>query len=139
MVIGFKSPICWELQDTVPFAVRTTVCHTVCSTTAPTAVQRWMVIGMARLIDADALLDYFRNEHHESEVIEAVKDAPTIDAVPVVRCKDCKHYKSTLFCNFHKHRVEKIGTCTRYSFGWGPSMAKPGDFCSYGERKDNDG
>ena len=37
-----------------------------------------------RLIDANALLDYLRNEMHESEVIEAVKDAPTVDAVEVV-------------------------------------------------------
>ena len=26
-----------------------------------------------------------------SDVEEAIKDAPAVDAVPVVRCKDCKH------------------------------------------------
>lgn len=28
-------------------------------------------------------------------------DTPTIDAVPVVRCKDCKHSKPDLFCEEH--------------------------------------
>ena len=84
---------------------------------------------MPRLIDADALLDYFRNEHHESEVIEAVKDAPTIDAVPVVRCKDCK------WCRYSK--VHDVQWCDHES---GLCDAIVGnEFCSYGERKDNDG
>lgn len=60
-----------------------------------------------RLIDADALIDWARDdmqmhidEYHERKSIEqekkrflaiknAVNHAPTIDAVPVVRCKDC--------------------------------------------------
>lgn len=49
-----------------------------------------------RLIDADALnLDYevdmaddWKTAH---EIANHVKYAPTIDAVPVVRCKDCIH------------------------------------------------
>lgn len=50
-----------------------------------------------------------------------------VDAVPVVRCKDCKHYD--------------MGVCLKiYSDGnvhpeaW--QSRKPDDFCSYGERKD---
>ena len=86
-------------------------------------------MGMARLIDADALLDYFRNEHHESEVIEAVKDAPTIDAVPVVRCKDCKH------CTPDENIVGGYGDC--FYKDDIHSIVNADDFCSYGERKDN--
>ena len=43
--------------------------------------------------------------------------ATTVDAVPVVRCKDCKHEfgGSCILCGFQKR--------------------KPEDFCSYGERK----
>lgn len=51
-----------------------------------------------RLIDADALEKiYSRNsitdivEVVERTVLQHLKDAPTIDAVPVVRCKECKH------------------------------------------------
>lgn len=50
-----------------------------------------------------------------------------VDSVPVVRCKDCKHYD--------------LGVCLKiYSDGNAHPEAwqsrKPEDFCSYGERKD---
>lgn len=52
---------------------------------------------------------------------------PAADVVPVVRCKDCKHYE--------------MGVCLKiYSDGnvskdaW--QRRKPVDFCSYGERED---
>ena len=60
-----------------------------------------------RLIDADALdaemyrksfeVDDGRNVWNSGLWIrykifeEAIRDAPTVDAVPVIRCKDCKH------------------------------------------------
>lgn len=52
-----------------------------------------------RLIDADALkaaLVPLWNCHDDSDfankdVWRELENAPTIDAVPVVRCKDCKH------------------------------------------------
>ena len=52
-----------------------------------------------RMIDADALepheqLEPMGNGQYEYvEVVykDDIDDAPTIDAVPVVRCKDCKH------------------------------------------------
>lgn len=57
----------------------------------------------------------------------AVETAPTVDAVPVVRCKDCKH---------HHYDRSNIPYCSEgdYAYGW-----KDDDFCSYGERKDGDG
>lgn len=58
-----------------------------------------------RLIDADGLKadimgwcvvpdDLFdMGKHHEREIVrQVIEESPTIDAVPVVRCKDCKHY-----------------------------------------------
>lgn len=53
---------------------------------------------------------------------------PTIDAVPVVRCRDCVHYD--------------FGVCLKiYSDGGVSEYAwqhrNPEDFCSYGERKEN--
>ena len=47
-----------------------------------------------------------------------VNDVPTVDAVPVVRCRDCKYYDGKWMC--------KIS---------GVPSRKPNDFCSYGERK----
>ena len=51
--------------------------------------------------------------------------------VEVVRCKDCKHYipDTSISPDFIGHYCEYHGN--DYSF-------LPNDFCSYGERKDND-
>lgn len=57
-----------------------------------------------RLIDADAI---FSNElllisaecyDAMHAVIEKINNAPTIDAVEVVRCKDCKYYEGEWCC-----------------------------------------
>ena len=72
------------------------------------------------LIDADKLerQEYWGNERCFDYVdADDIDNAPTVDAVPVVRCKDCKHEfgGSCILCGFQKR--------------------KPEDFCSYGERK----
>lgn len=53
-----------------------------------------------------------------------IEDRLTVDAVPVVRCKDCKHRTETGNCGHPRHH------------GILPS-AYPFDFCSYGRRKDD--
>lgn len=47
-----------------------------------------------RLIDADLLKGRFIHGRFDDVYIseKEVQDAPTVDAVPVVRCKDCKFY-----------------------------------------------
>lgn len=44
-----------------------------------------------RLIDADALVEALNKAEvpYRADVQNAIDNAPTIDAVPVVRCKDC--------------------------------------------------
>lgn len=57
---------------------------------------------------------------------------PTVDAVEVVRCKDCKHWT---------HVEDGMGDCTNRRFhldGHVDPTMKADDFCSCGERKDND-
>ena len=53
-----------------------------------------------------------------------IERAPTVDAVPVVRCRECKHYE------IHKPKV--LENCERNGY---IIPMKPDDFCSYGERK----
>lgn len=81
-----------------------------------------------RLIDADVASRWMeQNEAYmDAEILRAI---PTVDAVSVVRCKDCIHYDLDL------------GVCLKiYSDGnaqkdsW--QSRNPNDFCSYGERKD---
>ena len=45
-----------------------------------------------RLIDADALNE---GRVNNDPVVIAAMCAPTVDAVPVVRCKDCIHYNKS--------------------------------------------
>ena len=47
-----------------------------------------------RLIDADALEFYCAGPFVRTykECREAIREATTVDAVPVVRCKICKHF-----------------------------------------------
>lgn len=89
-----------------------------------------------RLIDVDALPNYkligtmaFGSERSPAELRivlwEDIKSMPTISAVPVVRCRECKHYKPE----------EYFSPCV---LPQGLECAKPDDFCSYGQRKDDD-
>ena len=57
---------------------------------------------------------------------------PTIEVVPVVRCKDCKHYREgkVLSPNKFCFRLRgKGGEAIGYNFA-------EDDFCSYGERRE---
>ena len=81
-----------------------------------------------RLIDANALIEE-ANAEGAYGYVDAfqIANAPTVDAVEVVRCRDCKHWhKETLFCDYmpYGEAQERVN--------WYAD-----DFCSYGERKDN--
>ncbi len=43
-----------------------------------------------RLINADELQKEYMRSHNGKRLL-LIDTAPTVDAVPVVRCKDCKH------------------------------------------------
>lgn len=76
------------------------------------------------LIDRSELLDKFNLECKTAqERYMALINAPTISAVPVVRCRECKHYKPE----------EYFSPCV---LPQGLECAKPNDFCSYGQRKE---
>ena len=86
-----------------------------------------------RLIDADAI-EYCETNvccgHGDYRMFRQVTDnmideMQTVDAVPVVRCKDCVNY-----CGFEHC---KNGICDLDSVS--KRAVYPNDFCSYGERK----
>ena len=83
---------------------------------------------MPRLIDADVAckgcIRYGTSLSCEECV---VKETPTVDAVPVVRCKDCVN--GTVFVN--KQGAEYVD-CVLDDY----SVRKPTDYCSYGKRKE---
>lgn len=90
---------------------------------------------MTRYIDADALKefiesayrplcdDYHMKDYVLNQILTDIKNAPTVDAVEVIRCKDCKHYYAL---------NEVRGNCSEYNF-----VEKiPIDYCSWAERKE---
>lgn len=87
-----------------------------------------------RLIDADALIKSCQDEKglyfsYEAAVSANTVDyAPTVDAVPVVRCK---------YCNMCKI-VEYYGGGEKLVCRLFDRSMLPDDFCSYGERKGGD-
>jgi hypothetical protein len=96
-----------------------------------------------RLIDANALRkrmfsyyscvnensskEYYRGEtlmnYEVADLIEdCIDEAQTVDAVPVVRCKDC---------NWHTGcQAPSVMFCKKYN-----TFMAADDFCSYGERR----
>lgn len=95
-----------------------------------------------RLIDADALtIDLFKkamddafltgNADMHRLLIQVIAHYPTIDAVPIIRCKDCRFWDwmpaSTATPDYHLCRrpFQKIAMTEH-------------DFCSKAERKDDD-
>ena len=70
-------------------------------------------------------------------VVAEIEQASTIDAVPVVRCWECKHFrhygKTSLFIN---GKNIKAGWCQRRVNYDEEYRMTEDDFCSYGERKE---
>ena len=58
-------------------------------------------------------------------LVRFLKKQPTVDAVEVVRCKDCRSIID---------REDGTHGCYRHFI----EECKPDDYCSHGERKDND-
>ena len=59
--------------------------------------------------------------------------APSVDAVPVVRCKDCKYYRNhpNGLCYLHTEPKEN-----ERGYSGEAVCVEPDDFCSYGERRE---
>lgn len=89
---------------------------------------------MKRLIDADALSEKLCETTifiKDGEVFQRmINDAPTVDAVEVVKCKDCKFYTDAgtipnkSCCGF----CTKLGAVSYYG-------VDATDFCSFAERR----
>ena len=80
-----------------------------------------------RLIDANALIKEANADGAYGYVdAKQIADAPTVDAVEVVRCRECK------FGSWDSEPDDAM-VCVRTNDGFWRSG---NDFCSYGERKE---
>ena len=106
--------------------------------TAPTAGPRWTEVLTMRLIDAELLEEQFGISDADILAKEEIRYAPTVDAVVVVRCKDCKHFKDYGKTSL---RIDgkniKAGWCHRRAWYDEEYRMPPDGFCSYGERKED--
>ena len=107
---------------------------------------------MAKYINKEEILKFpIRTHHYDRErgnahyingiesVMEYIEHIPTVDAVEVVRCKDCQHYfQSYGHCNKHSGRCDRHSEDPDQSIsGFGFSFwVNEDDFCSYGEKRD---
>ena len=94
-----------------------------------------------RLIDADRLSEaiydnvsapYEDASWAKENCLAEIEAAQTVDAIPVVRCRECKHWKPTGSKAGNSFSdMEYIGGCefTKY-------CRRESDFCSYGKRKE---
>lgn len=57
-------------------------------------------------------------------IMMTIQEQPTVDAIPVVRCKDCKYWKLS------EYNTMGIHVCQRFS-----GVRGEHDFCSRSERK----
>ena len=91
-----------------------------------------------RLIDADALLERMKKDPLfplvERYGVSGVIDAePTVDAVEVVRCEDCRHWVG-------KHRSQCPVKCKTFGYCdlWEQYVGNGEKFfCAYGERRED--
>ena len=106
-----------------------------CLNTAPIVGQEWMVNNM-RLIDIEPFesgkdicgcsIQIRRwGDGYSSVCSISTADIPTIDAVPITRCSECKNWLSypslgVNYCGLHK----------------GLAVANKDTYCSYAERKE---
>ena len=106
---------------------------------------------MVRLIDADALArdmgvdnavkygNETAEQQHNSystlmkyEIADYIEDAPTVDAIPVVRCKDCKHRGTPYNCPMRKLVMPFQGA------GSYEDCTEDEGFCHMGKPKEGD-
>lgn len=83
--------------------------------------------------DSDSPYEFLRGYEEGAKQIAnmVLNDKNIVDAVPVVRCKDCKHWGGRHGTN----ECSLITTITEPTY-W--AKTQPDDFCSSGERRSDD-
>ena len=93
-----------------------------------------------RLIDANDAEKFARERILDAKerflILDFLRECSTVDAVEVVRCKDCKYYCQDKINGAICRHPELDYEIECYDH-W--INTNPDDFCSYGERKDGDG
>ncbi len=96
-----------------------------------------------RLVDANPIVQFIMDGlnnpdklkalgHDAIEILAEIEYAPTVDAVEVVRCKDCEHWiPGDSMMGNSIDDMQRVGGCPYVRF-----RRLENEFCSYGERKE---
>lgn len=97
-----------------------------------------------KLIDANRLIDEvlalpncyngYSDTYDKSLIIGLIDEQIVVDAVPVVRCKDCQ-YGNTEIQTWVEGAFKDYILCEYY---YHPCINKVGDYCSHGERRNDE-
>ena len=108
---------------------------------------------MTRLIDADKYNELLQRAVYNVQMMDdtftadsimqgirqaqrILKEHPTVDAIPVIRCKDCKHCLN--YCRIIEDRKYDYACALKEECGYpyGRFRVNENDFCSRAERKE---
>ena len=91
-----------------------------------------------RLVNSEKLIEYCNNQKVKTIDANDIARFPTVDAAPVVRCKNCKHrptirepYENGFDLDFPDERCP-----CHVEDGWYSWMPDDDWFCANGERKE---
>lgn len=91
---------------------------------------------MPRYVDADTWEPYFcehMDDEHMAAAKNALDDMPTIDAVEVVRCKDCLYWElGSDPIGIECEPGEVAHDCSFHCVG---GITRTSEFCCWGERR----
>lgn len=96
---------------------------------------------MIDLIDREAVREFIKSYSHSTDVVyhmeKQLYEVPTIDAVPVVRCKECDNW-ATEFSSGRKSLGNYRCICQEWSDAEDHRYVYTGEneYCSRGERRE---
>lgn len=100
---------------------------------------------MSKYIDADKLIAWCNETYQAQSTVQGkayinafltkVLSCPTADVVEVVRCKDCRHWNSS---RYDAILESAWGECRKSFEDYHCCETTENDYCSYGERKENE-
>ena len=86
---------------------------------------------MTEYIERESAIEAIMSEppdaHYPQWYAEKIKSIPAADVAPVVRCRDCKHWKKDV-----EGCTEFVGRCAYANY-----MIGANGYCLYGEREEN--
>ena len=97
-------------------------------------IKRGDIRGTTRLLDTDIMRQDKVASWLLDQILYDIEHTPAADAVPVIRCKDCK------WCGIDNIRggfCRQPKTVSMWSPGLPIDELKPDDYCSRAKRKEN--